>query len=126
MGKIIDITKYGNDKQGARRSMFKPSVRFGLTAIGFVTIIIVCLLAMIYLMQANKTATYGFEIEKYDKMITDLQEEQDKLELEAARLRSTTKIKEEVEKMNMQEVDTTKISYYDMKKALAMEEKQTE
>lgn len=126
MAKIIDIVHYGKDKKGSRRSMFKPSVRFGLTAMGFVTVIIICLLSMLYLVQANRTATYGFEIEQYDKLITDLSEEKDRLELEAARLRSTTKIKEEVEQMNMHEVDTTKISYYDIKKYLAMEEKQTE
>jgi len=120
MAKIIDVTKYGKNKKGHRRYMFTPSLKLGVTTTGFLTVFIICLLSLLYLVQANRTATYGFEIEKYEKMIGTLKEEKEKLELEAARLRSTNKIKEEVERMNMHPVDSTKISYYEIKKHLAM------
>lgn len=122
MGKIIEITKYGRDKKGFRKGNIKPSFKPGVTIIGFITITIVCLLALFYLIQTNKTATFGFEIENYDKKITGLKEERAKLELRAARLRSTNQIKEKLEKLNMQEVDPTKISYYKMRKGLALKE----
>ncbi|MBU2025813.1 MAG: hypothetical protein ABIC19_01825 [Patescibacteria group bacterium] len=124
MGKIIEITKYGKNKKGSRRRTINSPVRLGVTAVGFITVLIVCSLALLYLMQANKTATYGFEIEEYDNAISELKKEQDRLELEAARLRSTNQIKANLEKLNMMEVDPTKISYYEVDSQMAVKEKE--
>ena len=112
MGKIIEINRFGGSKKGKRKRTIKMPFKLGITSVGFATVLIVCVLALLYLVQANRTATYGYEIEKYDNMISELKKEQDRLELEAANLRSTNQIKENLEKLNMNEVDPTKVTYY--------------
>ena len=123
MGKVIEVTRYGGKRKGQRQRTMKAPIRLGVTTIGFVTVAIVSALALLYLMQANRTATYGFEIEKYDKSISELKKEKTRLELEAAKLRSTNQIKENLDKLNMQEVDPTKISYYEVEKLLAVDKR---
>jgi cell division protein FtsL len=125
MGKIIDINKYGKKKKGLRQYTFKGNLKLGVTSVGFITILMVCMLSILYLIQTNRTVTYGFEIEKYDQEIESLREEKEKLELEAAKLRSTSQIKENLEKLNMQDIDPTKISYYEVKKYLALNNKRS-
>ncbi|MBD3244638.1 MAG: hypothetical protein GF335_01455 [Candidatus Moranbacteria bacterium] len=119
MGRVIEINKYGRNKKGFRKGMVKPRFKFGVTFAGYVTIIIIFALSLVYLMQTNRTATYGFEVKKYDQRIEELEKERQELELEAAKLRSTNRIKENLDQLNMIEVDPTKITYYEVTRNLA-------
>ncbi|MEA3273573.1 MAG: hypothetical protein U9Q72_03215 [Patescibacteria group bacterium] len=121
MGKIIEITKQKKNIRGRRRRTISSPIKLGVTTLGFITIMVICFLSLLYLLQANRTATCGFQIEEYDNAISKLTKEKAELELEAAKLRSTNQIKEKLETLNMREVDPTKIGYYEVGKYLALE-----
>ena len=87
MGKIIDVNRKRN-KRGRRSHTIRPPVKLGVTSVGFITVLIICFLALLYLIQANRTATYGFRIEEYDNLISNLRKEKSELELEAAKASS--------------------------------------
>jgi hypothetical protein len=114
----IDIFKKKIKPGNARCSRLSLPFKCGTTAVGLATVLIICLLSLFYLVQANRTATYGYEIEKYDNKLSELKKERASLELEAAKLRSTNQIKENLEKINMWEVDPAKISYYEIEEKI--------
>ncbi len=123
MGKILDIPtqRLNKRKRRHRQHTLSMPIKLGVTSVGFITVMVICFLALLYLIQANRTATFGFKIEEYDNAIAELKKEKADLELEAAKLRSTNQIKEKLEKLNMQEVDPTKVSYYETEGSLALE-----
>lgn len=78
-----------------------PKVKIGPATLGIITIVIVLFMSLLYLIQANSTATKGYEIEKQQERIKTLQSQSEKLELEMARLRSTKELEGIPDKLNM-------------------------
>ncbi|MBD3300670.1 MAG: hypothetical protein GF347_04940, partial [Candidatus Moranbacteria bacterium] len=64
MGKIIELTQYKGRKAKPRRYIFRNKIKVGLSTLGFFTILIIFALSILYLTQANRTATYGYEIKE--------------------------------------------------------------
>jgi len=78
-----------------------PKIHLGPATLGIITIVIILLMSLLYLMQANSTATKGYEIEKEQEKINKLNSQSEKLELEMARLRSTKELEVIPQKLNM-------------------------
>ncbi len=55
-------------------------------------VIIIGVLSLLYLTQITKTSTYGYEINDLEQQQAALQEEQQELQVEAARLQSVARI----------------------------------
>jgi hypothetical protein len=55
--------------------------------------IMLCVLGLIYLTQITKTSTYGYEIQNLESKKTQLAEEKQVLQVEAARLQSLDQVK---------------------------------
>lgn len=55
--------------------------------------LMLCVLGLIYLTQITKTSTYGYEIQKLEAQKTQLAEQKQVLEVEAARLQSLDNVK---------------------------------
>ena len=55
--------------------------------------IMLCVLGLIYLTQITKTSTYGYEIQNLESKKTQLAEQKQVLQVEAARLQSLDEIK---------------------------------
>jgi len=68
---------------------------------GIITLFIILLMSLLYLIQANSTATKGYEIEKEQERIKKLESQAEKLELEMAKLRSTKELDEIPQKLNL-------------------------
>ena len=115
MAKIIELTQYKGKSRKPKKYLIRPKIKIGISALGFFTVIILFFLSIMYLIQANRTATFGIEIKEYDKTIEELKKERRELELKAAKLRSTTNIKENIDNLNMIQVDRKAISYYTIK-----------
>ena len=73
----------------------------GPVTLCFVTIILLCLVSLFYLTQANQIATTGYEIKDLEDKLNKLTEENHKLELRAAELQSVRNVEEGVKKLNM-------------------------
>lgn len=84
-----------------RRYAVLPRVNIGPATLGVITLAIVLLMSLLYLVQANSTATKGYEIEKEQDRIKKLESQSEKLELEMARLRSTKELETLPQKLNL-------------------------
>lgn len=76
-------------------------MQLGPISLSFITIAVVCVLALLYLTQITKTSVYGYKItdlnQKRDKILAEKQE----LEVEAARLQSIERVQASARTKNM-------------------------
>lgn len=92
------------------RYSLMPKIKIGPATLGVVTIAIILLMSLMYLIQANSTATKGYEIEKQQDRIKTLESQAEKLELEMARLRSTKELDGIPEKLNLKPLPDEEIA----------------
>lgn len=109
MGRLLTLTRSDTVEFGIRKAAFKPQVKIGKKSIGFITIVLFLVLSLFYLAQANQIATKGYEIRALEQKKADALEQQERLEVEAARLRSIKQIEANAENLKM--VPATEINY---------------
>ena len=109
MGRLLTLTRTNTIKMGVRKEAFRPSIKIGRKSLGFVTIVLFLVLSLFYLAQANAIASKAYRIRDLeDKKATAL-ETQERLQVEAARLRSIKSIEDNATSKNMQ--PATEINY---------------
>lgn len=74
---------YGRNKNMA---VFQPSVKLGPVAHTILIALMILVLGLIYLTQATKPTSYGYEAQKVDAEIAELENKKTDLEVENARL----------------------------------------
>jgi len=89
-----------------RKHALGPKIKLGPATLGVITLVIILCMSLLYLMQANSTATKGYEIEKERERITKLESQSEKLKLEIAKLRSTNLSDEVPEKLNLKPLES--------------------
>ena len=94
-----------NNQRMTPRHGITPKLKIGPATLGIVTIVIILMMSLLYLIQANSTATKGYEIEKQQNRINTLNSQSEKLELEMAKLRSTKELDGLPGKLNLKPVD---------------------
>ncbi len=87
--------------KGRKRHSILPEIKIGQTSLIVITVMIFLLMSLIYLIQANSTATKGYEIEKEQNRIKKLETQAEKLQLEMAKIRSTKELNQVPEQLNM-------------------------
>lgn len=72
------------------QNIYKSQVRMqlGPTSVGFVTVAIITILALLYLTQITKTSVYGYKLSDLSQKKDKLSESQQELAVEAARLQA--------------------------------------
>ncbi len=68
---------------------------------GFWIVVLLIVFGIAYLMQVNSTSTKGYEIKKLETKLTGLREQQKRLELEEASLKSIKAIETQVKSLNL-------------------------
>ena len=73
---------------GRNRNMaiFQPSAKLGPVAHTILVALMILVLGLIYLTQATKPTSYGYEVQKVDAEIAELENKKSDLEVENARL----------------------------------------
>jgi len=122
MDSITFFKQISKSNQETRpRYSIMPKVKVGPATLGVVTLVIILLMSLLYLIQANSTATKGFEIEKEQERINKLESQGEKLELEMAKLRSTKELETLPEKLNLKPLPEGELASFQLenKEALA-------
>lgn len=117
MGRLLTITRSDNVEFGIRKSAFTPQVKVGKKSLGFITIVLFLVLSLFYLAQANQIATKGYKIRELEDKKTQELEKQERLQIEAARLRSIKEIQNGATSMQM--VPATEVNYVQTDKSVA-------
>jgi len=79
-----------------RKKDFRSKLRTGPVAVTFMIVILVCVSALLYLTQANKLATRGYEMSELQQQSALLNVENESLEVEAARLQAISEVEKKV------------------------------
>lgn len=84
----------------------------------FFLVVLVCATGVFYIFEVNNLATKGYEIDKLEKQLNNLQKENERLQIEAAELKSMYRIEEKTKELNM--VVPKDVSYMNLPGDVAM------
>jgi len=92
-------------RRGNKRRVVDQELRVGPLSVRFITIALVTILSIIYLAQSNSAATKGYQLKELQKQQEDISLENERLEVEASRLKSLDNVKKTAQNKQMQTID---------------------
>lgn len=101
MAGYLTITSSRTTKRGVRKRTVGNDVKIGPVTFVVTTVSILALIGFLFLAQLFQTSTKGYEISALRDQVGELKEENKKLEIKAAELRSFENVNQSVEKFNM-------------------------
>ncbi len=109
MGRLLTITQSNNLQPGVQKRTFSPQIKIGPVSLTFINIILICLLALLYLIQSNQLLTKGYKIKQLEEKKLEILSENEDLQVEATRLQSIKEIETGIGESQME--PTKKINY---------------
>jgi len=109
MKRYFNYTYSRIQRPGERKKTIKTDIKIGPVSLKFLTVIILTILTMLYFAQSNSGATKGYELKELENRQEKLEQENERLKVEAARLRSIKEIEKEAKKKKM--VPVEKVEY---------------
>lgn len=79
--------------------------KFGPVMMALTIVVLVCVLSLFFLVQVFQSSTTGYEVSDLQDQVGELKEQNKKLEIQAAELKSLQGVEGSVEEMNMVDVD---------------------
>lgn len=104
------LTRSNSIAIGARKRTLSRQVVLGPISIRFLTILLLGVALLFYLIQSSAQATKGFRLSELEREKEKIAAEKERLEMEAARLRSLNQIKEETRSLNLEPIKTKQIN----------------
>jgi hypothetical protein len=93
---------------GLKKNRIASRFALGPVSLQFVTIILLALFSLMYLLQNNQMTTQGYKIAQLKNEQLDILQENEKYQVEAARLKALDKVKEQVKNVEMETVTSVK------------------
>lgn len=106
MGRVLTLTRSSHNIAGVRKKTIGREIIIGPNAIKFVAVAIFAILAIVYLTQSTSGANRSIKVRDLDDKKTQLQMEQERLEVEQTRLKSLKEIDNNVEKNVLEPVSS--------------------
>ncbi len=88
----------GAKNAGAKRSGFAESKRVTLN---FLLVVLICAAGVLYIFEVNNVATQGYQIKDKEKKVQELKDQNDKLKIREAELRSMYNIEGKTKDLDM-------------------------
>lgn len=128
MGKYITFSKnkYLSRSGGAfhkRQNTIGLVLRLGNISLGFLIVVLIGVMGLLYISQINSVAVAGYTIKEADKKIEELNRKNKEFGLELARLQSVNNIKNESQRLNM--VELTSASFVNPHTTIVAVKKET-
>ncbi|MDD3487194.1 MAG: cell division protein FtsL [Candidatus Moranbacteria bacterium] len=86
------------EKKKARR---KQPAKTGWTTLNFFLVVMICAFGVAYIFEVNQVATQGYQIRDLEKQVDQLKDDNEKLQIKEAQLRSMYDIEEKAKNLNM-------------------------
>jgi len=110
MGRFFTLTNARKNFSGIeRRRTINVKSGAGPVSMKFLTIAVLAVLSLLYLIQANRSATKGYSLKALEEERTKIEAKNERLEVEAARQKSITEIENKTKDIEMVPVD--KVEY---------------
>ncbi|MFA7309153.1 MAG: hypothetical protein WC045_03795 [Patescibacteria group bacterium] len=95
-----------------QQSLYKrKGLQFGPVSLGFITVFLFSLVSLFYLAQSNQITTKGYVLQDLDREKSKVVSENERLQVEAARLESLTKVSEKAGELSM--TPTKTLQYFE-------------
>lgn len=96
---------------GCKKRIEKKSKEMGFLRfnVGTVLVALIFLFGVLYVLQVNSLSTRGYEVKNLEQRMAELKEQNKRLEIEAASLRSIQNIEDDLQALNL--VPSTHIEY---------------
>ena|SRR3990172_7105512 len=119
MSRFLTVTHSGSmDFRERKKAIRVPPAKVGRVTLNFVLVVLICLFAVVYIIEVNNVATKGYEIRDLEKKAEELKEGNEKLRIREAELRSMYNIEEKTKELNM--TIPRDISYLSLPGSMAM------
>lgn len=93
---------------GVQKNRIASRFALGPVSLQFVTIVLLAMFSLMYLLQNNQLTTQGYKVAQLKNEQVDLLQENEKYQVEAARLQSLDAIKDRVKNLEMEAVGSVK------------------
>lgn len=118
MSRFLTITNSNSMRFGERKEAIKAKPKMGRVTLSFFLAGLICALGVFYIFEVNNSATKGYEIDKLEKQLKAFQKENERLQIQAAELKSMYKIEERTKELNM--IAPMDVSYLNLSGDVAM------
>jgi hypothetical protein len=95
----------------------KKGLKMGPVSLGFITVLIFSLVSLFYLAQSNQITTKGYALQELEQQKDKILSENERLQVEAARLESLNKAVSKAKELSM--APTKELKYFGTTSALA-------
>lgn len=93
---------------GAQKNKMASRFALGPISMQFVTIVLLALFSLMYLLQNNQMTTQGYKVAQLKSEQIDILQENERYQVEAARLKALGEIKNKVKDLEMESVTNVK------------------
>lgn len=93
---------------GVQKNKLASRFAVGPVSMQFVTVVLLALFSILYLMQNNQMTTQGYKIAQLKSEQLEVLQENEKYQVEAARLKALNAIKGRVDELEMETVENVK------------------
>jgi len=105
MGRFFTLTNSNKYNSYHRNRTVNEKKGIGPVSLKFITIAVLTLLSLLYLAQANRSATKGYNLKELEEKKSQIEAQNERLEVEAARQKSLREIENKTESLGMIPVD---------------------
>lgn len=107
-------SKYSREKFHGGVSLSSQKVNIGLVSLSFITVVILCLLGLMYVVQANDIANKGYNINKIEKEIQTLKDDNEELRTEIAKNQSIHNLQSFREDLNLSNISPSDVQHIEV------------
>jgi len=93
------------ENSARRRIYLRRKLHLGPITLGFITLILICVLSLFYLTSTDGIATKGYELKDLEGKVKSLKDQNEQLKLERAQLESIKNLEENVKQFNMMRIN---------------------
>lgn len=98
------ITRNNTWEPGFRKRTIRTEFKVGPVSLKFITIALLAVAALFYLAQSAQSSTFKYKIMELEDQKSKVETDVNQLEVESARLKSLTEIKNSTQAMNLEPV----------------------
>lgn len=100
---IMLLTRSNNLEFGTRKRTIGREIKIGPLSLQFITVIILAALALLYLVQSTQSASKNYKFRELEDKKIELQQENERLQIESTRLKSLNEIKSKTQDLQLQQ-----------------------
>lgn len=102
------ITKNSSTKVGVRKKTLSQTIEFGAMSLIVVTMVLICVLSLVYLTHSNKNATRAYQLKSLESERGKLITENESWNLKISQVQSILTLEQDPKIISMQDSSTPK------------------